>query len=586
MFKKHQSNKQQPIIKSVGAWIVKKGSLIIQKILQRFYRFKLQGRITLILSLILFITIGTNNLISSSLFMREYSAALQAEVSVIGENLKNQVERVLELGLTLEDMMGFEEQCADVVNKYPNISIAAVVDNKGIIYFHNDPSQQKKLLPSSLRKAVQSGKEVVLEFNQTGEQFFGFVIPIIVEDEQVGAIVLGQPKQALYQKVAVSIGTSVIVSVIFFGLSVALIIFVLSSWVTRPLKLLAGVMEQAGQGDLAINVSHQSDDEIGQSIRNFNTMISGIRSLIAQVSEAAHGVIEFSERISLASEQSYKASTNIATTMEEIMKGSTDQTTEISEIVQNMNRLSDGLNKVGSDMEAVARIVKGTQVLSQTAQVTVQTLNDKALEADAVSKGILSDITGLNKFMTQIDNIANFIKDVTEQTDLLALNAAIEAARAGEMGKGFAVVAQEVRKLAEQSADATQSITQIIEDIQQKTEVTVKAANNAMLTVAQQKAAVIDTDKAFKTIFEHMDHLINDAQSVERSVKSILDLKERTVQAVENIYAVSEEITATTEEVSANTQEQKRDYEGLSSFAKNLDEMAQKLNEAITIFKV
>ena len=111
---------------------------------------------------------------------------------------------------------------------------------------------------------------------------------------------------------------------------------------------------------------------------------------------------------------------------------------------------------------------------------------------------------------------------------MLSLNASIEAARAGESGRGFAVVAEEVRKLADKSKESSIQITNIINDIQHKTEVVVKEATSSSVVVREQMDAVEKTDIAFKTIFEGMDQIENQLKEMVGSIDEIVSSKDKT----------------------------------------------------------
>jgi len=235
-------------------------------------------------------------------------------------------------------------------------------------------------------------------------------------------------------------------------------------------------------------------------------------------------------------------------------------------------------------MSNVTEVVSNTRSLSEHAIVAVQSLNDKAVETNEVSEKIVNDIHGLNTDMKEIKKIVKMIVSIADQTNLLSLNAAIEAARAGEAGRGFAVVADEVKKLADQSKDASIMINDIINKIQEKTELTVGAANNASTIVKQQMDAVVETDTTFKTILDAMEGISKQMEHMAISAKDMIVSKENTLSSIDNISAVSQEAAATAEEVSASTEEQMAGSEELASFAKDLKEMAQELTSSISSF--
>ena len=290
--------------------------------------------------------------------------------------------------------------------------------------------------------------------------------------------------------------------------------------------------------------------------------------------------------ISNLSVQSHSNSAQVATTIEEIAKGASSQAQEISESVGQLNTLSSNIDKVGNDINNVSGVVYSTKKLSEDALVAVKSLNDKALETKSVSVKIIDDINNLDRDMKAIEKVIDAIAGIAEQTNLLSLNAAIEAARAGEAGRGFAVVAAEVRKLADQSKNATTIISNIISSIKKKTEVTVEAANSASEIIKKQMEAVTETDHSFKTIFSSMDGISNQIREVEESLKTVMRSKDRVISTIENVSAVSEEAAATSQEVTASTQEQIAGAEALSNVASKLQQMAEELNKAIVIFKV
>lgn len=234
----------------------------------------------------------------------------------------------------------------------------------------------------------------------------------------------------------------------------------------------------------------------------------------------------------------------------------------------------------------MAGVVYDTQKLSEIALVAVKSLNDKAMETKSVSAQIIDDINSLNEDMKEIKNITNLIAGISEQTNLLSLNAAIEAARAGEAGRGFAVVAEEVKKLADQSKDASVMISSIIQRIQTKTEITVDAANRSSSIVGKQMEAVYETDNSFKTIFSSMEAISQMIKEVENSLKVVLDSKTLVMSTMENVSAVSEEAAATSEEVAASTEEQIASAQALSALAEELSSMAEELEKTISQFKI
>ena len=304
--------------------------------------------------------------------------------------------------------------------------------------------------------------------------------------------------------------------------------------------------------------------------------MANIRSLVVKVSNSARDVTNYAEQVSVVSDQTSATSEQVSSAMQEIARSSSEQAYDISQVVTYMNDLSEGINAVGKDSTNVTTIVSDTIQLSQAAITTV--------ESNTVSRLVINDILKLNEDMNQIQGIVNVINGITEQTNLLSLNAAIEAARAGS--PGFALVADEVRKLADQSRDATKHINAILQDILNKTEVTMVQANNAINVIEAQMDAVQQTNKAFNTIFVLMEKITHEMSDVKKSIDAILELKQKSATAIEKAYTISEATASTIQEISACSEEQKKAFEELSRLAKYMNEMAHELEKSIAIFKV
>jgi signal transduction histidine kinase len=241
-------------------------------------RLGVRSRIVLITVAVLSLAFGANSLIGSYAFTNEYVQVLQSEILVAGRGLRYQLDKILKLGLPLSEIVGFEEQCQDLANRYEEVSYAMVVDTDGTVLFHSDPSQQGLTLTTPTPEIED--EQVIQVYRERGERFYEAIIPVWgTHDEYVGTIRVGFPNKFVAQQTQRVILYSLGVAVVSLSLATVLLVLGLSRWVTNPLDKLLGVIDEIRKGT-AINPSLRaeidSDDEIGQLGSAFNQMLDDL----------------------------------------------------------------------------------------------------------------------------------------------------------------------------------------------------------------------------------------------------------------------------------------------------------------------
>ncbi|MDU4802388.1 MAG: methyl-accepting chemotaxis protein [Clostridium butyricum] len=378
---------------------------------------------------------------------------------------------------------------------------------------------------------------------------------------------------------------TIMISLISFIIAM-IVALIISKSISKPLKNLVLLMNEAKKGNLALNIIDKSNDEIGEVITAFNEMVSKINALVSNVKDLGENVLKNIEVVKKTSEDSSSYSEEIASAMLEIEEGTSNQVTSVNEGMDCMNELANEIDEVNSKTEKVSLLIKETRNVKSQSLISVETLKNKAEETKSVSRKIISNVNVLNIDIQNIRGIVELISEIAEQTNLLALNAAIEAARAGDAGKGFAVVAEEVKKLADKSKKSSSEISQIIIQIQNKSASVVEEANRSNIIIKDQMESVNQTDNSFNIIFESMNQIEGKLEKMVDSIDMIVQSKNKTENAMENIYLISEETATMSEKVSAGVKEQSGRIQKLSEFAEELNLVTENLNSAIDEFKV
>jgi len=355
--------------------------------------------------------------------------------------------------------------------------------------------------------------------------------------------------------------------------------------ISSPLEKLVSFMERSKYGDLTMSISDPNRDEISSVLNGFQEMISTIRNLILKVDEASQSVASKSDKINSLSMRTYISSENIAKTMQDIANGAMSQAEEVLASKKSAENLNETIENISYEINTVAGTVKHTKNLCASSLLTSKALNSKAILTRNATEKIITNIKSLDSEMHKIKDILNLIFNITQQTNLLSLNAEIEAARAGEFGRGFSVVAQEIKKLADKSKEASESINAIISDLIERTRNTAEEADKTGVVIHQQMQAVEETTQAFIKINEAMDGVSEQIAIMENSIAEIISSNRHVLESIKNIALVSEETASTVEEISANTEEQMYASEELDQYAKELNATVSELKSSISIFK-
>jgi methyl-accepting chemotaxis protein len=314
--------------------------------------------------------------------------------------------------------------------------------------------------------------------------------------------------------------------------------------ITRPVAKLMELTTRGAEGDLTVSAKIDQQDEVGVLAESFNTMVSGLRELIGTLVNVADALGEESEELAASSEEISASIQQVASSSQQF--ASTTQQLGVG--AHKMNETGQGVDKIAVDGEKTINEAVG--------QMTV---------IESSTEEITTAIDLLREQSEEIGSIVQTITSIADQTNLLALNAAIEAARAGEHGRGFAVVAEEVRKLAEQTGQATQHITDLVKKIQVETESAVGTMQQNSDEVKKGTHIIERSGDAFANIVASIRGLINEIQGV---------------------AAASEQISAGSQQIAGATEQQAASIQQVSAAADNLRRRAQELTRLAGQFKI
>lgn len=516
------------------------------------------------------------------------SKTLQRPVIVIAVPVKNGnvVSGVL---LGVVNMEAIERKVLSI--KVGDTGYGYINQHDGLTIVHPDKNVEMKVnglqdantseSMRSLNQQMANGETAALYYSFNGTKKAAAFAPVPGTAWSLGVSVPAEEISG-----AVGILTQITLLTTFMILFIAVF---LVAWYARrmakPLQELDLVVKKISAGDLSVNfIPSQKQDEIGHLGRSFHTMKENLRAMILKISTASAQIASSSEELTASAESSAKAVEQVAASVSDIASGAEKQlliveqeTAVVEEMSLQTNDASDNSKKVSLQArEAVAKASEGIEsvkkVIEQMRHIEM-TVNTSA-----------AVIAQLGERSQNVGNIVDTIAGIASQTNLLALNAAIEAARAGEQGRGFAVVAEEVRKLAEQSQQATEEIAEMIHSIQLDTQEAVVSMNQGTKEVETGGVVVTGAGKAFEEIVSLVVDVSSRINEISGALASMASGSGKIADSMQVIDAQSRQSVGKAETISASTQQQSASMQEIAAASHSLAVLAGDLQAEIASF--
>ena len=414
--------------------------------------------------------------------------------------------------------------------------------------------------------------------------YCAYYMPIIADDEVIGMAFAGELQEHVT-------GATKSIIVTFSGVAIALIVlfsiitFLFSKGLLKSFETIGRNVNTLSKGDLNKQKEHKSAvKEMNTLLFETSIMQKNLSETIGKVKILSNRLVESIIDVTQLSESSYGRAKQITSAMEELSLSTMGMAENVQDINSQMLEIGICVNDI---FESVEHLYNSSESILQTngeAKVNMNTIMENSKKSVSAINDISSQIKETNDSIVDIDKAVELILSISEQTNLLSLNASIEAARAGAHGRGFSVVAEEIRHLSEQSSDGAEMIKNIARKITEKSKKSVQLADGVYLLIMLEQENVLTTQKKYEELSDNIDQSVIAIKSISEKTDNLANYKEKVIENVQDLSAISQENAASNEEVNANINEIIAEVRTVNENCEKMNRMALDLEESVSYF--
>lgn len=417
-----------------------------------------------------------------------------------------------------------------------------------------------------------------------GKEYFGYYMPVY-RDGRLSCI-------AFACSLTDSRDSAVTTIIVYFLIVAVILLIVFALFAYYFGRILDRLFRSTGDNlnELAKgNISEQKFrggglKEIGMIVDSTKTVQENLSRVIGKVKDTSGQLSGGINEVTGLSQNNTSLAEQIADTLEELAHASAsldinvqDINTQMLEIGTCVNDIRDNVNHLGDTSGEVL-------VTNDAAMKDMQSILRISEETVRAVEGIANQIAKTNDSVAEIDKALELILNISEQTRLLGLNASIEAARAGEMGRGFSVVAEEIRNLSDQSTKGAEIIKEIIERIVEMSGNSVRLVGDVNRMTLQEQQGIVQTQRKYEELSKSISASVEEIQVVTGKIDHLAEYKEKVIDHVQSLSAISQQNTASNEEVSNHVEQMLEEIKEVTSHCEKMNAMAEELNQSVEYF--
>ena len=376
------------------------------------------------------------------------------------------------------------------------------------------------------------------------EYYFGYYIPVHQNnsDEIIGMIFAGMPVKQITKSMNLITMVFTIAIILILLLTVVICTLVARS-IAMNIRMSMNAVQQVSEGNLKVSIQEEAlsrKDEVGALSNSTKRLIDSLSQMMGLISGNTMTLNASSQEMNAVAGQASNAMESINSDLRHVLDGAAKQTDNAKNVRQNIDNINAHIEKTLVEADKLSDATKQMQDAGYSVEEALHSLNES-------NKGVLTEVENsqhqtmqTNESVEKILKAVTLISDIADQTNLLSLNASIEAARAGEAGRGFAVVAEEISKLASQSNEASEEISNIVALLSDNSNLTVQTMNAVQNAISAQTKNVSDTAEIFSQVQDHISHVATGVEVIRESTTKLVDETDAIAHDIKNLNDIAQ----------------------------------------------
>ena len=533
-----------------------------------------------------------------------YTDMVEEELKVAVTQLESEMTNVWDGEWELTDGIVYKGD-VDVMTEYEEI-MDNLKDETGIEYslFYGKTRMITTMLDASGKKAVghdisDAVYNTVVKGNTAtfipkaipagaAQQYYCYYMPLCQDDgTPIGMVFCGRTTADVSSKIR-SIITAMVVLAIILTIALSAVGILVANTVSVKMRAIADELDLLSKGELKLNIDPKSvkrNDEIGMLADGAQMLSDKLGEVIRTTMDMSKELKKSGSELSESADSASAASNQVSEAVDDISRGAVSQAESVETAAGSTGDIGRDIDVVAENVEQLNNYTNEMKRSCEAAMEALDKLIQQSEEVQASVKDIGRTIESTNESAIEITKFSEAISEIASETNLLSLNASIEAARAGEAGKGFAVVATEIGQLAIQSSNSAEEINKIVEKLRADSEASVEVMQRLNTSFEQQSVQLGDTKDNMQSMADTVGNVSGSTDVIAGHIEQLNEAKNKLVEIISDLSAISQENAASTQETNASMQELNATFSIITESARNLQELAGNLTDAISYFK-